>query len=88
MKLIAAAEGGRGEGRRRARYGDILVVALVLFLGSKLMAAAKERTGTTAEEKAPTTKKCDYCLEEIPIDATRWRACTSQLRAPAAAAAE
>lgn len=65
---------------------DFLVVALVLFLVvSKMMQAAKDRVGSK-ETAAPTTKKCEYCLEEIPIAATRCRACTSQLVAKAAAA--
>ncbi len=66
---------------------DFLVVAVVLFLVvSKLMQAAKDRVGPK-EKAVPTTKKCDFCLEEIPIAATRCRACTSQLSAPVPAAA-
>ena len=29
--------------------------------------------------KAPTTKKCPYCLSEIPIEATKCAHCTSEL---------
>jgi len=31
--------------------------------------------------KAPTTKKCPYCLSEIPIEATKCAHCTSELPA-------
>lgn len=72
------------------KYGDFLgsvidfvVVAAVLFvIVSKIMAAAKSK-----KEEAPTTKKCEYCLEEIPIGAKRCKACTSEV-APILAAAE
>ena len=30
--------------------------------------------------KAPTTKKCPYCLSEIPIEATKCAHCTSDLK--------
>jgi large conductance mechanosensitive channel len=68
------------------KYGDLLgsvldflVVAVVLFiLVSKIIKAMEDRFGK--KEVAPeTTKKCKYCLEVIPIEATRCRACTSQL---------
>ena len=32
-----------------------------------------------APEAAPTTKKCPYCLSEIPLEATRCAHCTSML---------
>lgn len=68
------------------RYGDLLgsvvdflIVAFVLFIVvSKLMQGAKDRFGSK-EKAAPTTKKCKYCLEEIPLEATRCKACTSDL---------
>ena len=32
-----------------------------------------------AAPKPPTTKKCPYCLSEIPIQATKCAHCTSEL---------
>jgi large conductance mechanosensitive channel len=66
------------------RYGDLvgsvvdfLIVALVLFIVvSKIVKTAEARFYAPA---APTTKPCPYCLEVIPIAATRCRACTSSL---------
>jgi large conductance mechanosensitive channel len=53
---------------------DFLVVAAVLFLVTvKLMGALKKKDAPAA----PTTKKCNECLEEIPLAAKRCRACTS-----------
>jgi large conductance mechanosensitive channel len=66
---------------------DFLIVSIVLFiLVSKILKAMEDRFGK--KEVAPeTTKKCKYCLEVIPLEATRCRACTSELEAGAAATA-
>jgi large conductance mechanosensitive channel len=58
---------------------DFLIVALVLFvIVSKVIKAAESRM--TNEAPAPaTSKECHFCLESIPLKATRCRACTSQL---------
>ena len=54
---------------------DFLVVALVLFIViSKLVHRS---------EAAPVTKECTFCMETIPLNATRCRACTSELAAKA-----
>jgi large conductance mechanosensitive channel len=68
------------------KYGDLagaivdfLIVALVLFLVvSKIVKAAETRFGGPTPA-APTTKECPYCLESIPLKATRCKACTSSL---------
>lgn len=58
---------------------DFLVVAFVLFLVvSKVVKRLEERFGTKEEA---TTKDCPYCLDTIPIKATRCKSCTSQLTA-------
>jgi len=55
---------------------DFLLVALVLFIVvSKLVGGFERRRGATA----PATKACQYCLESIPVAATRCRACTSEV---------
>ena len=54
-------------------------MALVLFLVIKSLNKAKSLTAKPEEPKAPTTKKCPYCLSEIDIKATRCPHCTSQI---------
>ena len=51
---------------------NFVIVALVLFCIIKAMKKDE------AEEE-PTTKECPFCLQEIPIKATRCPHCTSQL---------
>ena len=54
---------------------DFLIVAMVLFLVvSKLVKTAEARFGGV---KAATTKECPFCLEQVPLKATRCKACTS-----------
>jgi large conductance mechanosensitive channel len=56
---------------------DFLIVAVVLFvLVSKIVKAAESRFQTPEE---PAIKECRFCLETIPLKATRCKACTSQL---------
>ena len=53
---------------------DFLVVSLVLFLVTvKVMGALKKKP----VDGPPTVKKCKECLEDIPFEAKRCRACTS-----------
>jgi large conductance mechanosensitive channel len=56
----------------------ILIAAVVFFLVvqpiNKLTEIASKSKGT----EEPTTKKCPYCLNVIPIDATRCGFCTSR----------
>jgi large conductance mechanosensitive channel len=54
---------------------DFLVVALVLFLVVVKVIGTLQKRGTTPPP--PTTKKCNECLEDIPLAAKRCRACTS-----------
>ena len=58
---------------------NFIITAFVLFLVirgiNKLMTMGKKK-----EEPAPTTKKCPYCLSEIPLAATRCPHCTSELK--------
>ena len=70
-------------------YGDfinalisfIIVAAVVFFFVvqpiNKLTELAMRNKGTDE----PTTKKCPFCLSEIPKDATRCKFCTSKLEA-------
>jgi large conductance mechanosensitive channel len=54
---------------------DFFIVALVLFLiVSKVVKTAE---GRMAKPAAPVTKPCPFCLETVPLAATRCKACTS-----------
>ncbi len=56
---------------------DFLIVAFVLFLLiSKIVKAVEARI---MKPEDPTTKDCPFCLEPIPLKATRCKACTSEL---------
>ena len=58
---------------------NFIITAFVLFVLLKginrLMTMSKKKEAPAA----PTTKKCPYCLSEIPIAATRCAHCTSEL---------
>ncbi|MDO5714181.1 MAG: large conductance mechanosensitive channel protein MscL [Tissierellia bacterium] len=57
---------------------DFLIIAFVIFLFVKKVMAI---TSKFKKEKPadPTTKECMYCKTEIPLEATRCPACTSEL---------
>ncbi|MGN0761887.1 MAG: large conductance mechanosensitive channel protein MscL [Aristaeellaceae bacterium] len=61
---------------------NFIITAFVLFVLLKginrLMSLGKKKEAPAA----PTTKKCPYCLSEIPIAATRCAHCTSELPKP------
>src|SRR5262245_54307536 len=60
---------------------DFLLVAFVLFIVvSKVIKGIESRT-SKKPEAAATTKECKFCLETIPLKATRCRACTSEVPA-------
>lgn len=58
---------------------NFIIMALILFCiikaTNKLMSIGKKPEAPAA----PTTKKCPYCLSEIPIEATKCAHCTSEL---------
>lgn len=58
---------------------NFIITALVLFCLiraiNKMMTIGKKKEAPAA----PTTKKCPYCLSEIPLEATRCAHCTSEL---------
>lgn len=65
---------------------NFLIMALIIFCMVKamnMMEAEAAKLAHLAEKEeapaAPTTKKCPYCLSEIPIGATRCAHCTSEL---------
>lgn len=55
---------------------EFLIIAFSLFIVIRQINRLKRK-----EESAPvTTKKCEYCFIEIPLEATRCPHCTSVLR--------
>ncbi len=58
---------------------NFFITALVLFLIIKAMNKVTSIGKKPAAPAAPTTKKCPYCLSEIPIEATKCAHCTSDL---------
>jgi large conductance mechanosensitive channel len=59
---------------------DFLIVAFVLFLIISQLVGRVVKKDTT-----PTTKECAFCLETIPVKATKCKACGSAVTAIAAA---
>ena len=78
-KSLAAA---KEQGAAVFAYGSFiqqvlqfLIVAFVLFMVIKGM----NKLRRPEPEKAPTTKICPFCKNEVPIEATRCGFCTSEL---------
>lgn len=57
---------------------SFIIIAFAIFMLIKGMNSAKKKE-EEAPAAAPTTKKCDKCLSEIPIEATRCAFCTTDL---------
>ena len=55
---------------------NFFITALILFF---LLKGMNELPSINKKPVAPTTKKCPFCLSEIPIAATRCPHCTSVL---------
>lgn len=60
---------------------NFLLMALVIFTFIKVMNGLAAKMSLKKEEApaAPTTKKCPYCLSEIPLEATKCAHCTSDV---------
>ena len=58
---------------------EFILTALILFCIIKAMNKAAALGKKEEEEAEPTTKECPFCLQEIPIKATRCPHCTSEL---------
>jgi len=59
---------------------DFLMIALCLFIFFKVLFKAKDKKKKEqVVEQVATTKKCPYCLNDIPLQATRCGHCTSIL---------
>ncbi len=58
---------------------NFLIMAFVLFCLLKLVNKMTHLGKKPEAPAAPTTKKCPYCLSEIPIGATKCAHCASEL---------
>ena len=56
----------------------LIIAAVVFFLIVRPVARMQARK--KAEEPAPPTKECPYCITAIPIKASRCPNCTSELK--------
>ncbi len=56
---------------------DFVIIAFALYIAIRAIARFKRKEEIAPP--APSEKECPYCLEKIPIAATRCRACTSEL---------
>ncbi|HET6864222.1 MAG TPA: large conductance mechanosensitive channel protein MscL [Candidatus Saccharimonadales bacterium] len=68
-------------------YGDfintlisfLIVAAVVFFFVVQPINKLTELAARRKDTEEPTTKKCEFCLSEIPREATRCKFCTSKL---------
>jgi large conductance mechanosensitive channel len=60
---------------------DFLIIAFVIFL----IVRAVNRMRRPSTPPPANTKRCPYCLTDVPLAATRCPACTSSLDAPVGA---
>jgi len=56
----------------------LIIAAVVFFLIVRPVARMQARK--KAEESAPTTRECPYCITAIPVKASRCPNCTSELK--------
>ena len=56
---------------------NFVVMAFVVFLMVRLINKIKNFGHRQVGEEKPATKKCPYCMSDIPYDATRCPHCTS-----------
>ena len=78
--VLQAATGGDPTTEVAIRYGNFINI-LITFVIIALVVWWISRSLIKEEEPAPEapTKTCPYCKESVPADATKCRACTSNL---------
>lgn len=91
-EIYATIEAAKAAGAATFNYGsfltaalDFLIMAFVIFLlvkGINKLSNLHLGKKQTEKKEEPTTKKCPYCLSEIPIEASRCPHCTSCLEQP------
>lgn len=58
---------------------NFLIMAFVIFLMMKAINKVMSIGKKPAEEVAPLTRKCPYCLGDIPVEAVKCMHCTSDV---------
>ena len=83
-QTFASLEEAQAAGAPTVNYGlfinsllDFLIIALVIFFIIRGFNRLRKKEEEPPAE--PTTKSCPYCITEIPLNAKRCPACTSQL---------
>ena len=83
-QTFTSLEEARAAGAPTVNYGlfinsllDFLIIAIVIFLVIRAFNRLRKKEEEPPAE--PTTKSCPYCITEIPLNAKRCPACTSQL---------
>ena len=81
-KAYESLEAAQAAGAPTINYGmflntiiDFLIVAFILFLVIRAYNKVKP-----TPPPAPASRKCPFCLSDIPLKATRCPHCTSQLK--------
>ena len=59
---------------------DAMIVLLIVALAAFLVARVVARRKRPAPAAALVSKECPYCLQSIPLKATRCAYCTSEVR--------
>ena len=78
MKIVLkAAEGGDPATEVAIRWGAF-INAIIAFIAIAFVVWQLSRT-FIREEPAPDVKTCPYCKEANAVDATRCKACTSEI---------
>lgn len=93
--LVSAISGGKTQFKdfsftlhnQAFNYGDfvntfisfLIVAAAVFFFVVQPINKLTELAARRKDTEEPTTKKCEFCLSEIPKEASRCKFCTSKL---------
>ncbi len=67
---------------------NFIIMAFVIFMIVKAVNKLRSLGKKDEEKPAPTTKKCPFCLSEIPLEAVRCPHCTSEIPVEKKAAEE
>ncbi len=59
---------------------NFLIIALVIFSVIKAFNTAADKLKKPAEEAAPTTKICPFCMSEVDLKASKCKFCASELK--------
>ncbi len=64
-----------------AVFSFLILAAVVFFFVVRPINLLTELASRSKKTEDPTTKKCEFCLSEIPYKATRCAYCTSKIEA-------